>query len=298
MRFPAIVAAPMAGGPTTPALVDAVSFGFLALGTCTPAQARDWLAQCEAPFGANLFMPQPEPLLIDVSSTAARLNTTVPSADVTSGFEEKFALVLDAAPAVVTSMFGAFTPEHVEQLHEVGSEAWVTVTSVEEAKSALHADGLIVQGPLAGGHRGTWDQRDEPGTEPLEQLLEGIVPLGLPVIAAGGVRGPGDVEKLRSLGAVSVACGTAFLLADEAGTSARNRELLRSDAESVSTRAFSGRYARGLETEFTRAHPDLPPVYPYLRPMTSGNDYCLVGADRGELMAAPAAEIEAFLSVT
>ena len=172
----------------------------------------------------------------------------------------------------------------------------MTVTSVSEAHQALHADGLIVQGPLAGGHRGTWDQRTEPGDDSLGELLTQIVPLGLPVIAAGGVRGPEDVDKLHALGAASVACGTAFLLADEAGTSERNRELLRSDAPSVSTRAFSGRYARGLETEFTRAHPDLPPIYPYLRPMTLENDYCLVGADRGELMEAPAAEIEAFLA--
>lgn len=289
----------MAGGPTTPQLVNAVSFGFLALGTCSAAQAREWLAACEPPFGVNLFMPQPEPLLHDVQSTAALLNSAVPDADVTSGFAEKFALVLEAAPAVVSSTFGAFSREQVAQLHAVGSEAWVTVTSVAEAKAALHADGLIVQGPLAGGHRATWDQREEPGTESLETLVEAIVSLGLPVIAAGGVRGPGDVEKLHALGAASVACGTAFLLADEAGTSARNRELLRSGAPSVSTRAFSGRYARGVETAFTRAHPDLPPIYPYLRPMTvqtADNDYCLVGADRGELMAAPAAGIEAFLS--
>lgn len=286
----------MAGGPTTPALVNAVTFGFLALGTCTPAQARQWLAQCQAPFGANLFMPQAEPKLDDVSVTAQLLHTNVPAADVTSGFQEKFALVLEVAPAVVSSMFGAFTHEQVDQLHAVGSQAWVTVTSVSEAHQALHADGLIVQGPLAGGHRGTWDQRTEPGDASLGELLTQIVPMGLPVIAAGGVRGPEDVDKLHALGATSVACGTAFLLADEAGTSERNRELLRSDAPSVSTRAFSGRYARGLETEFTRAHPDLPPIYPYLRPMTLENDYCLVGADRGELMEAPAAEIEAFLA--
>lgn len=286
----------MAGGPTTPALVNAVTFGFLALGTCTPAQARQWLAQCQAPFGANLFVPQEEPLLDDVSVTAQLLHTNVPTVDVTSGFQEKFSLVLEAAPAVVSSMFGAFTHEQVDQLRAVGSQAWVTVTSVSEAHQALHADGLIVQGPLAGGHRGTWDQRTEPGDASLGELLTQIVPLGLPVIAAGGVRGPEDVDKLHALGARSVACGTAFLLADEAGTSERNRELLRSDAPSVSTRAFSGRYARGLETEFTRAHPDLPPIYPYLRPMTLENDYCLVGADRGELMQAPAAEIEAFLA--
>lgn len=288
----------MAGGPTTPALVNAVTFGFLALGTCTPAQARQWLAQCQAPFGANLFVPQEEPLLDDVSVTAQLLHADVPTVDVTSGFQEKFALVLEAAPAVVSSMFGAFTNEQVDQLHAVGAQAWVTVTSVSEAHQALHADGLIVQGSLAGGHRGTWDQRTEPGDASLGELLTQIVPLGLPVIAAGGVRGPEDVDKLHALGAASVACGTAFLLTDEAGTSERNRELLRSDAPSVSTRAFSGRYARGLETAFTRAHPHLPPIYPYLRPMTLENDYCLVGADRGELMEAPAAEIEALLAAT
>lgn len=286
----------MAGGPTTPALVNAVTFGFLALGTCSAAQASEWLAACRAPFGVNLFMPNEEPSLHDVSATAHLLHTTVPAADATSGFGEKFELVLGAAPAVVSSTFGAFSREQVVQLHAVGSEAWVTVTSVEEAKAAVYADGLIVQGPLAGGHRATWDQREEPGIETLESLVEAIAPLGLPVIAAGGVRGPDGVEKLHALGGASVACGTAFLLADEASTSARNRELLRSGAPSVSTRAFSGRYARGVETAFTRAHPDLPPIYPYLRPMTSENDYCLVGADRGELMAAPATEIEAFLT--
>lgn len=286
----------MAGGPTTPALVNAVSFGFLALGTCSAAQAREWLAACRAPFGANLFLPQPEPLLLDVSATAQLLNTPVPAADATSGFHEKFEIVLDAAPAVVSSTFGAFSREQVERLHAVGSEAWVTVTSLAEAEAALHADGLIVQGPLAGGHRGTWDQNVQPGVEPLEDLLAQIVPLGLPVIGAGGVRGPEGVDKLLALGVQSVACGTAFLLADEAGTSARNRELLRSDAAAVLSRAFSGRWARGLETEFTRAHPDLPAIYPYLRPMTLSNDYCLVGADRGDLQAAPAAEIEAFLA--
>ena len=163
----------MAGGPTTPALVNAVTFGFLALGTCTPAQARQWLAQCQAPFGANLFMPHEEPLLDDVSVTAQLLHANVPTVDVTSGFQEKFSLVLEAAPAVVSSMFGAFTHEQVDQLHAVGSQAWVTVTSVSEAHQALHADGLIVQGPLAGGHRGTWDQRTEPGDDSLGELLTG-----------------------------------------------------------------------------------------------------------------------------
>ena len=279
----------MAGGPSTPVLVNAVSFGFIALGTCSVAQTREWLAACEPPFGVNLFVPQPEPLLDDVLTVSHLLNREIP--DVASDYAEKFALVLDAAPAVVSSTFGCFTRREIAQLHSVGSEAWATVTSPAEIAESQRrgVDGVIVQGPRAGGHRATWSQHDAPDQHTLEELLALV---DGPVIAAGGVRGPEDVVKLD----VPVACGTAFLLADEAGTSARNRELLRSDAPAVVSRAFSGRWASGVETEFVRAHPALPPSYPYLRPMTSGNDYCLVGADRGELLAAPAREIERVLT--
>ncbi|WJY97166.1 Nitronate monooxygenase [Corynebacterium fournieri] len=279
----------MAGGPSTPALVNAVEFGFIALGTCSVDQAREWLAECEPPFGANLFVPQPKPLPDDVLTVAGHLGKEVP--DVASDYAEKFALVLDAAPAVVSSTFGCFTEEEIAQLHAAGSEAWATVTNPAEIAEAERrgVDGVIVQGPRAGGHRGSWSQHDEPDQRALEELLALV---DGPAIAAGGVRGPEDVAKLG----VPVACGTAFLLADEAGTSEHNRELLRSDAPAVVSRAFSGRWASGVETAFTRAHPDLPPTYPYLRPMTKDNDYCLVGADRGELMAAPAREIEQMLT--
>lgn len=298
MHLPRVLAAPMAGGPTTPALVNAVGFGFLALGTCTAEQARAWLAECRAPFGVNLFLPQEEVLLDHAHVVATSLNTTVPDVDLTNGFDAKFAAVCDTAPAIVSSMFGCFSPAQIAQLHEVGSEAWATVTNPRDAQAAKDngVDGLIVQGPLAGGHRGTWTVAEDPDERSLEQLLEEVVPMGLPVIAAGGVRVEADVEKLLARGAVAASCGTAFLLADEAGTSERNRELLRGGRASVLSRAFSGRWARGVETEFTRAHPDMPPVYPYLRPMTSDNDYCLGGADRGKLMAAPAAEIERMLT--
>ncbi len=289
----------MAGGPSTPDLVNAVTFGFLALGTCSPDSAREQLAAARAPFGVNLFYPQPEPPRESVLAVAQALEAEVPEADVTSGFHEKFALVLDAAPAIASSTFGCFTAEEIALLHTAGTEAWVTVTCEEEALVAAQrgADGLIVQGPLAGGHRGTWDQNREPDRRCLEDLLAAVIDCaGLPVIAAGGVREAGDVEKLLALGAASVACGSAFLLADEAGTSPRNRELLRGGGRSVPSRAFSGRVARGVETDFTRAHADMPPVYPYLRSMVPDNDYCLVGDDYAGLGDGPAARIEAGLT--
>lgn len=303
--LPRVVAAPMAGGPSTPELVNAVGFGFLAWGTCTLEQARDELARVEEPFGINLFYPQrDEPDPADLERLSAELGEPVPVPDLTFGFHEKLRLAIeDGRATIVSSTFGCFTPEEVRMLHDAGIQAWVTVTNeVDAVKAAEYADGLIVQGPEAGGHRATWSMGEEPDDRGVEKLLSGLFRLiNIPLMAAGGARGPADVERLIEWGASTVACGSAFLLADEAGTPHTNRTLLRAGGTSVTTRAFSGRYARGLETEFTRSHPGLPPAYPHLNAMLKPrrNDpdyaYCLVGERPEELREGAAAEIEAHL---
>ena len=88
-------------------------------------------------------------------------------------------------------------------------------------------------------------------------------------------------------GVGACSCGSAFLLTEEAGTSDYNRQLLRRGGQTVSTRAFSGRFARGLETQYTRSHPNLSPVYPLLNPVLKERRaqhddavaYCLVGTE-------------------
>lgn len=288
----------MAGGPSTPELANAVSFGFLAWGTCSPEQARGELARVERPFGINLFYPQTfRPAPADLEWLAVLTGSEVPEADLTCGFQPKFALALASGAEVISSTFGCFTEQEIAAIHAAGAEAWVTVTNERDAATARGrgADAVVVQGPLAGGHRGTWSPQEEPDGRALAELLAAIPGR---TIAAGGARDTAGVKKLLEH-AEAVACGTAFLLADEAGTSERNRELLRGPGASVASRAFTGRVARGIETEFSRAHPDMPPVYPYLRPMVAGRadcDYCLVGADRGELAEGPAAGIERALT--
>ncbi|MBN9618157.1 MAG: nitronate monooxygenase, partial [Actinobacteria bacterium] len=62
-----IIQAPMAGGPSTPALAAAVNaaggFGYVAAGYLTPAALDEALRQTRAgtdrPFGVNLFVPGP-----------------------------------------------------------------------------------------------------------------------------------------------------------------------------------------------------------------------------------------------
>ncbi|WP_018297517.1 nitronate monooxygenase [Corynebacterium lubricantis] len=305
--LPHVLAAPMAGGPSTPELVDAVSFGFLAFGTCSVDDARAQLARTTGDYGVNLFSEQTEkPEDTDVESIAAELGVEVPTADLTCGYPAKFAAVLDAidagrGPRVVSTMFGCFPETDIQALHERGVEAWVNVTNPEDALTATQrgADKLVVQGPNAGGHRGTWSITAEPDWRSLPELFAAVREVtDLPLIAAGGVRTSSDIAQLIEFGAVAVMCGSAFLLADEAGTSEFNRELLAAGGSSTSTRAFSGRYARGLETTFTREHPDMPAIYPYLnamlKPRRSDLDfaYCLVGEPAAQLHAGSAKGIE------
>lgn len=312
MKIPTVLVAPMAGGPSSPELVSAAaragSLGFLAPGGGPASTLVGWMSQVKGDYGVNLFAKQkPFDSLIDVRRVAAELapGEPLPEVDYSNEFDAKFAAILGAEhpPVVVSSTFGPFTAEEIDALHERDIAAWITVTTPEDAVTAAEvgADVLVVQGPDAGGHRSTWTVEEEPDDRPLEELLRAVAErTDLPIVTAGGVRGKGDVDKLVQLPhVVAVSCGSVFLLADEAGTSPANRELLAAGGQSVASRAFSGRVARGLATDFSRTHEDMPAIYPYLSPLVSGlrkadpvgNAYCLVGTDVAKLSGGSVAEI-------
>lgn len=322
-----IIAAPMAGGPSTPALVSAAAnaggFGFLASGSINTEQlTADMKAVAGTRYGVNLFCAQQpyedsahlEQLACDLAGyfeSHGQPAPELPEVDFTMGWDAKFAAVLDAVragagPAVVSCTFGVFSPEEVEALHSLGVEAWVTVTSERDAEEAARvgADAVVVQGPEAGGHRSTWTVEEEPDTRPLRELAAAIAQVvDLPLVVAGGLSTPETVTDALAWPSVcAVACGTAFLLSEEAGTSEANRSYLDNRAaETVSTRAFSGRYARGLATTFTDEHREVPPAYPHfnvmLKPLRSNPEcsYCLAGQGYRETKPLPAAEIIAEL---
>ncbi|MFH0412392.1 nitronate monooxygenase [Corynebacterium sp. L4756] len=304
-----ILPAPMAGGPTTPQVVNAAatagSLGTLAWGTLSADKAKAELADVTTDlFGINLFAKQPElarEAMHAAEAIAEAEGVALTPADFSNGWDEKLDIALTAnpRPQMVWSMFGTFTPDEVARLHVAGIEAWTTVTNEEEARAAhvVGVDALCVQAPSAGGHRGVWDPTAEPDQRSLAELVRAIAGItDLPLIAAGGLRDAHDVHEALSLSGIkAVSCGSAFLLSDEAGTSLVNRARLESvrvknekaGEASVSTRAFSGRYARGLATPYTREHPDSPAIYPYLNQIFSarraaGDEdvaYCLVGIE-------------------
>ena len=81
-----------------------------------------------------------------------------------------------------------------------------------------------------------------------------------------------DVADVLAYGAVAAQLGTAFLLADEAGSSPVHRAALQDPqfSETVVTRCFSGRYARGLRNRFIDEHDEAAPFgYPEIHHLTS-----------------------------
>ena len=289
LRVP-VVLAPLAGGPSTPRLTAAVSegggLGFLASGYLSAEATRDGLravrAATAAPFGVNLFVPASTPT--DPAGLAPFLDRLARWADregvelgePTSSdddWDAKLDLLTAEPVPVVSFTFGCPDAEVVRGLRAVGSEAWVTVTSVDEARraAAAGADVLVVQGAEAGGHRGSF--ADDPQARPvallpLLQLVRAAVPT--PVVATGGLATAEAVAAVRAAGARAAQVGTAFMLAPEAGTSPAHRAAIASGTPTVLTRAFTGRLARGIRNGFTDAFSEGAPVaYPELHFVTA-----------------------------
>jgi nitronate monooxygenase len=81
-----------------------------------------------------------------------------------------------------------------------------------------------------------------------------------------------DVGRAMVAGAAAAQLGTAFLLSAEAGSSPVHRAALQNPrfTETVVTRAFSGRYARGLRNRFIDEHEAEAPLgYPEVHWLTS-----------------------------
>lgn len=285
-----IVQAPLAGGPSTPALAAAVceagGLGFLAAGYKTADAVGDeieWLrGSTSRPFGVNVFVPPRAGT--DAAAVRAyrdRLATEAERQGVILGeprsddddWERKLELLLQERPAVGSFTFGLPDPSAIEALRAHGIAAWITVTNAEEAVQArtAGADALVVQGVEAGGHRGGFgDDPEESGWGLLALLRVVAHRASLPMIAAGGIADGAAVAAVLCAGAAAAQIGTALMLAPEAGTADAQRELLAKPAQTRLTRAFTGRTARGIVNRFLVEHSErAPAAYPEIHHVTS-----------------------------
>jgi nitronate monooxygenase len=322
----------MGGGPSTPRLAAAVSnaggLGFLAGGYLAPEQLADEIRRTRAltkePFGVNLFAGgyhqrsgrDAAPILGLLAEVHGELGLPPPSMPSVppDPFRAQLAVVVAERPAFFSFTFGIPSAEAMAQLRDAAIIVLGTATTVHEGVLLERAgvDAVIAQGGEAGAHRGSFSGEWE--LVPTQDLVRDLaLRLRVPIIASGGIMNGAGMARAMRAGASAVQMGTAFLLCDEAGTSKPYREALRraSGDETVVTRAFSGRRARGIRNAFidrVGERDELILPYPIqnslTRPMRAAAaaqgkaDYLSLWAGTGveSIRAMPAAELVAALT--
>jgi NAD(P)H-dependent flavin oxidoreductase YrpB (nitropropane dioxygenase family) len=287
-----VLAAPMAGGPTTVALVAAAAragaMGFLAGGYKTAEQLDEQIAEVRKStpvFGVNLFTPNPQSIdpaqyrayADALRPLAERYGVQLPREPVEDDdyWQPKLDLLRRTPVPVVSFTFGIPPRQVIDALRAKGSVVVQTVTNEAEARAATDAgvDMLMVQGCAAGGHSATLTPDRFPDPIPTSVLVAMIQDATrLPVIAAGGLATPGQVAAAVHSGAQAVMVGTALLRTPESGASAVHQAALadHSRGETVLTRSFTGRPARALPNKFIDRHNAIAPAgYPAVHHLTS-----------------------------
>jgi nitronate monooxygenase len=286
LRVPVLLA-PMAGVPAV-ALSTAVvqAGGMAALGALLfePSGIADWVARFRAagggPLQINLWVPDPPPLRNAAHEAALRdfLGRQGPPVPPGAGdaplvdFGSQCEALLAAGPTAASSIMGLYPAPFVQRLKQAGVAWFANVTSVAEARLALAAgaDVLVAQGAEAGGHRGAFEAvRARDAAVGLFALLPQVVDVAgaTPVVATGGIADARGVAAALLLGASAVQVGTAFLRCPEAGIAPAWGAGLHGLAPEGTqlTRAFSGRWGRGIATDYVRAaaDPSSPEPAPY-----------------------------------
>lgn len=275
IRYP-IIQAGMAGGITTPELVASVSnagaLGVLGASRLTPEQTRDQIRRIKAltnqPFGVNLVIAPPEPNVQELQKVQKifdqfRQELGIPlregageAALPSSRISEQLGVVFEEKVSVLSFGLGD-SARFVSEAHQIGAKVIAMITTVDEARKVADggADIIIAQGSEAGGHRSTFalDQNGDAhlvGTIALiPQIVDAVM---VPVVAAGGIMDGRGIAAALALGAQGASLGTRFLVAKESGAfQAYKQRLLRAtEADTLVTKAFTGRPARSIRNRF------------------------------------------------
>lgn len=285
LRFP-ILLAPMAGAcPPSLSIAVANAGGLGACGALLmqPEAIMAWASEVRAAsnggFQLNLWVPDPATKRDEHAEQAVRtfLGQWGPAVPADAGdvvppdFEAQCEAMLDAGPAVISSIMGLYPPAFVDRMKAKRIKWFATVTTVAEARMAQDAgaDVIVAQGMEAGGHRGAFiAENAEASMVGLFSLLPAVVDaVKLPVIATGGIADARGVAAALVLGASAVQIGTGFLRCPEAKLPTAWADAI-GDAfpeETLATRAFSGRLGRSVATAYARAAtgPSAPTPAPY-----------------------------------
>lgn len=268
-----VIQAPMAGITRSNMVVASCKAGIigsLAGGIMQPDQIRESIRDIRKslsdnkPFNVNLFIvdnyasgyskSEKEVSWLEEYYRMKNLSFPQPSSYAPL-FEEQFKVVLQECPPIVSFTFGILSPDKVEACHKKGAMVIGTATTLKEAQmwEKVGADAICVQGYEAGGHRGSFLEPEDPGVGLFSLIPDVCKNCSIPVIASGGIMQGRDIIAARVLGASAVQMGTAFLGTPEAllpeayANGIKNKDA----SDTTLTKAFSGRYARGVKNDFT-----------------------------------------------
>lgn len=270
----AIIQGPFGNGASSPRLVAAVSnagaLGSYGAVHLTPAQIRQEIDEIrkltQRTFAVNLWVPLPgeRELRIERKDFDAAVNLLKPHHEQlgvplpeyretfsTPAFDEQIEAVLESRPPAFSFVYGVPAPQILERCRSSGIRTIGTATNVDEAIAldAAGVDIIVASGAEAGGHRISFLREPDESPGVLALIPQVVDSVKTPVVAAGGIADGRGVAAALALGAEGVQVGTAFLVCDESNANPLHRaELRKPSARYTSvTRAFSGRYARGIK---------------------------------------------------
>jgi nitronate monooxygenase len=192
-------------------------------------------------------------------------------------YHQQIDILINEKIPLVSFTFGIPDDESIKKLKANGIILVGTATCLKEAMmlDEKGIDIICAQGIEAGGHRGTFLENDPlPLIGTMSLVTQVVNHVNKPVIAAGGITDGKTISAAFALGAEAVQIGTAFIASDESLAVPSYKAALQnaSDTDTVLTRAFSGRWARGISNKMMAALDNsgiLIPPYPVQNSITT-----------------------------
>lgn len=238
----------VAAGPELAAAVtNAGGLGVIGGLNYTPSMLREMIQELKdllhdkkAPFGVDLLLPK-------VGEGARKTNY-----DYTKGqLADLIDVIIEEETKLFVSAVGVPPKWVIEKLHNHGILVANMVGKPSHAKkaSSLGVDIICAQGSSGGGHTGDIDT-----VVLIPAVVDICKPLGIPVLAAGGIYDGRGLAAMLSLGASGVWVGTRFVACEEANAPPIHKSAIleTNHDETFRTLVFTGRPLRIGPNEYAK----------------------------------------------
>ena len=303
IRLP-IVQGPFGGGPSSIKLAAAVSnaggLGSFGAYSYSPEQLKQLVTDLRAAtpnaFAVNLWIPFTSAHEKRITETEYRdavgrlqpyydeVGAQAPSYDAlfrSQNFDKQVDALIDAAPPAFSFVFGLPSADVLRACKQRNIVTIGAATNVDEAVALEDAgvDLIVATGSEAGGHRVSFLHHPDESPANSALIPQAADRVKTPIIAAGGIADGRGIVAALTWGASAVQIGTAFLACEESNATPEHKAAIRSERSrhTTLTRAFSGRYARGIKNRFLldmQPHEASLPAFPYqnflTQPMRQG----------------------------